>query len=82
MAAGLPVIAAQASCLPEIYEDAALFFDPHDPVDLGDKILSIKSDPLLRKSLITAGHKQVKNIPGPKWPAKHGKFIFKSCTSL
>ncbi|MEK7101484.1 MAG: glycosyltransferase family 1 protein [Patescibacteria group bacterium] len=66
MAAGLPVIAAQASCLPEIYEDAALFFDPHDPVDLGDKILSIKSDPLLRKSLITAGHKQVKKYSWAK----------------
>lgn len=60
MAVGLPVIAARASCLPEIYQDAALFFDPHDLVDLGDKILSVKSDPNLRKSLITAGYRQVK----------------------
>jgi len=60
MAAGLPVIAARASCLPEIYGGAALFFDPHDPVNLADKIQALLIDKSLRQKLITAGHKQVK----------------------
>lgn len=59
MAAGTPVIAAHASCLPEIYGDAAIFFDPHDPVDLADKINSLLIDPKLRQKYITLGKKQV-----------------------
>ena len=60
MAAGTPVIAARASCLPEIYGDAAIFFDPHDPVDLADKINSLLIDPKLRQKYITLGIEQVK----------------------
>ncbi len=60
MAAGLPVIAARASCLPEIYGDAALFFAPHDPVDLADKIQSLLIDKKLRQKLIAKGQLQVK----------------------
>lgn len=59
MATGLPVIAARASCLPEVYGDAALFFDPHDPVDLADKIKALIIDKKLRQKLIAAGHIQV-----------------------
>ena len=59
MAAGLPVIAARASCLPEIYGDAALFFDPHDPVDLADKIQSLLIDKKLCQKLIVKGQSQV-----------------------
>lgn len=66
MAAGTPVIAARASCLPEIYEDAAIYFDPHDPVDLADKINSLLLDPKLRQKYITAGLKQVKKYSWAK----------------
>ena len=59
MAVGTPVIAARASCLPEIYGDAAIFFDPHDPVNLADKINSLLVDPKLRQKYITLGKKQV-----------------------
>ncbi|MEK7091007.1 MAG: glycosyltransferase family 1 protein [Patescibacteria group bacterium] len=60
MAAGLPVIAARASCLPEVYGDAALFFDPHDPVDLADKIKALLIDSKLRQKMINLGKSQVK----------------------
>jgi len=60
MAAGTPVIAARASCLPEIYEQAALFFDPHSPKDLAEKIDQVLTDPKLRKKLSDAGRRQVK----------------------
>ena len=60
MAVGLPVIAANASCLPEIYGDAVLYFDPHDVDDLITKIKSVISDKDLVKALITKGQLQVK----------------------
>ncbi len=44
MAVGLPVIAADASCLPEVYQDAALYFDPYNIDDLVTKINMLKND--------------------------------------
>ena len=55
-----PVIAANASCLPEIYGDAALYFDPNNVNDLVSKIQSVLSDKNLMKSLVTKGKLQVK----------------------
>jgi len=60
MAVGLPVIAARASCLPEIYGDAALYFDPYSADDLVAKIQLLLSDEKLRSSLIAKGLKQAK----------------------
>ncbi len=59
MAAGLPVIAARASCLPEIYADAALYFDPSNSADLAQKIKAVVNDKELRQNLITKGKQQV-----------------------
>lgn len=59
MATGLPVIAARASCLPEIYEDAAVYFNPSDPNDLAQKIKIVMNDKKLRQNLITKGKLQV-----------------------
>lgn len=66
MAVGLPVIAANASCLPEIYGDAALYFDPHDVNDLISKIQSVLSDKNLVKSLTQKGKQQVKKYSWAK----------------
>jgi len=66
MAVGTPVIAARASCLPEIYGDAALYFDPFNPKELAAKIQSVITDKKLRQSLITTGRKQVKKYSWAK----------------
>lgn len=60
MSVGLPVIAARASCLPEIYGDAALYFDPHSVDDLVEKIKSLLTDEKLRATLIAKGKSQAK----------------------
>ncbi|MBI2008531.1 glycosyltransferase family 4 protein, partial [Candidatus Amesbacteria bacterium] len=60
MAVGLPVIAARASCLPEIYGDAALYFDPCSVDDLTTKTRLLLSDEKLRSTLIFKGKFQVK----------------------
>ena len=59
MAVGCPVIAAWASCLPEVYGNAALFFDPLNPTDLADKISLVMSDNRLRRDLVIKGKRQV-----------------------
>ena len=42
MLRGLPVIASNSSCLPEILGDAALFFDPSNGEQLYDSVIKIK----------------------------------------
>lgn len=66
MAAGTPVIAARASCLPEVYGEAALFFDPYSPADLAEKIRLLMTDPKLRQQYIKKGLAQVKKYSWSK----------------
>ncbi len=55
MAAGCPVILSDAASLPEICGDAALYFNPHKPRDLADKILQLLRDATLRAELRAKG---------------------------
>ena len=58
MAQGLPVLAAKATCLPEIYGEAALYFDPLDIADMAAKINQLLDSEELRQKLIAAGYVQ------------------------
>jgi len=60
MASGLPVIASTSGSLPEVYAEAALYFDPHKPHELAQKMTTLLQNPKLRKSLIQSGLNQVK----------------------
>lgn len=60
MAAGAPVVSSNATCLPEVYSDAALYFDPTDIDEMATTIEKVISDENTRKSLIDKGHRQVK----------------------
>ncbi len=66
MNVGLPVVAANASCLPEVYGDAALFFDPNSVDDLALKINQLIKDPDLRSNLTAKGYHQVKKYSWDK----------------
>jgi glycosyltransferase involved in cell wall biosynthesis len=52
---GCPVITSQASCLPEICGEAALYVDPYDVIDIQQKLETLLSDSVLRDRLISAG---------------------------
>lgn len=55
---GAPVASSNATCLPEIYGDAALYFNPLDPKDIADKLHKLLKDPTLCQSYITKGRSQ------------------------
>lgn len=59
MALNCPVIAAKASCLPEIYENSVLYFDPNDSSSLIKQIHLLQKSSKLRNKLINLGHLQV-----------------------
>lgn len=55
MGFGLPVLASTATCLPEVYADGALYFDPLNVDDMAEKIDTVLSDEKLRQDLIQRG---------------------------
>lgn len=59
MGYGAPVVSSNATCLPEVYGDAALYFNPLDIDDMVNKIDILLMDESLRKELIEKGKKKV-----------------------
>lgn len=57
---GAPVVSSNATCLPEVYGDAAEYFDPLDTSDMASAIRRVVSDTNRRDELIRAGHTQAK----------------------
>ncbi|MBN1263312.1 MAG: glycosyltransferase family 4 protein [Candidatus Pacebacteria bacterium] len=62
MAAGLPVVCSRSSCLPEIYQKAALYFNPKKAIDIKEKIELLLENKYLRKELIRKGKSRVKGF--------------------
>jgi glycosyltransferase involved in cell wall biosynthesis len=58
MAHGAPVVSSNATCLPEIYGDAAEYFDPLEPFSIASAIARVLDNPKLADSLRQKGHKQ------------------------
>ena len=58
MAHGAPVVSSNATCLPEIYGNAAHYFNPLDVNDMVSKINDVISDNKLRDKLIKNGKDQ------------------------
>jgi len=52
---GLAVSSSNSSCLPEVYGDAAEFYDPNDPNDAARAILRLVQSPKRRNELIKLG---------------------------
>jgi glycosyltransferase involved in cell wall biosynthesis len=60
MGYGAPVASSNATCLPEVYGDAAHYFDPKNTDDIARAINDILTDEKLRIKLVKAGAKQIK----------------------
>ncbi|HEX3082676.1 MAG TPA: glycosyltransferase family 1 protein [Candidatus Saccharimonadia bacterium] len=59
----VPVLSAQATCLPEVYGEAAEYFDPHDPADQMEAIRRVLDDDTdVDERLRKAGHERVKQF--------------------
>jgi glycosyltransferase involved in cell wall biosynthesis len=59
MGYGAPVVSSNATCLPEVYDDAAHYFDPLNTDDMARAIDEVLSDENLRDNLIAEGYKQI-----------------------
>lgn len=57
-----PVISADASCLPEVAGDAAIYFDPHSTQSLVDAVVKLQNTPGLRTTLINEGKRRARQF--------------------
>lgn len=72
-----PVISSNATCLPEIYSDAAAYFDPQDVHDMASAIETVVSSKTRREQLVKSGLKQLKKYSWDK-TAKQTLDIYKT----
>ena len=59
---GAPVVSSNATCLPEVYGDAAEYFDPTNTLEITKKIDLVISDTELRKKLVSKGYRRAKQF--------------------
>lgn len=64
MTYGTPVVSSNKSCLPEVLQDAALYFDPENPVGMADTIYKGIHDETLR---LTLQQNAQKLLPNYSW---------------
>lgn len=57
---GTPVVASNATCLPEVGGDGALYFDPRSPAELHARLDALLADGELRVTLVEHGLRNVK----------------------
>lgn len=60
MGYGAPVVSSNTTCLPEVYGDAAHYFDPYSVNDITRAIDNVLSNEKLRISLVKKGYLQIK----------------------
>ena len=66
MAHGVPVVSSNATCLPEILGEAAIYFNPLDVKDMAGKIRRVIKSQNLRQVLVSRGFEQIKKYSWQK----------------
>jgi glycosyltransferase involved in cell wall biosynthesis len=62
MQRGLPVACSDASSLPEVAGDAAVYFDPHDTASIASAVIRLLSDDALAERLRSAGRERCRQF--------------------
>ena len=62
MASGVPVAASRTSSIPEVCRDAAVYFDPENPENMAEKVLSLLGDQELRGRLVVKGRERARGF--------------------
>jgi glycosyltransferase involved in cell wall biosynthesis len=79
MKRGIPVASSNATCLPEILGDAAIYFNPSNVDDMVEKIKRALVDRELRERLIKKGFEQIQKYSWQKM-ARETLEIYKKST--
>ncbi len=75
MIAGTPVVSSDRASLPEIYEDAAIYFDPENVEDMAKKIKMVLQDKKLQAKMVEEGKIQAAKFSWEKTAEQTLKII-------
>ncbi len=75
MVHGCPVVSSNATCLPEVHGDAAIYFDPLDIQEMAQKIDEVISNEALRKKLILKGYENAKRFSWRRFAQQHANMF-------
>jgi len=78
MALNCPVISSNTSCLPEIYHDSVLYFDPNNESELARQVVQLTTHPDLRLNLINKGQKLITQYSWSKTATETFK-VYEQC---
>ena len=76
MALGVPVLASNTTCIPEVAGDAALYFDPRIPRAIVNAIERLCSEPDLRRRLVASGSARAASLGDPDDEAREYLDLF------
>ena len=71
MGAGIPVVASNATCHPEVCGDAAVYCDPDDPRDIAAALHRVLHDDALQSDLQRRGYEQIEHFPWDQSAARY-----------
>jgi glycosyltransferase involved in cell wall biosynthesis len=75
MAAGCPVVSSDSACMPEIYQDAALYFNPLKEAEIAEALFNVLNNNGIRDTLVKKGLNQGKKYSWDSTVAKKLKYI-------
>src|SRR5262249_60492624 len=62
MRIGVPIVCAKVGSLPEVGNDAVIYFDPNSPGQIAEAIHRCTQEPDLRARLVEAGRQQLRRF--------------------
>jgi len=77
----IPVLTSKGTSMEEVAGGAGLYFDPHNSIDIADKMMMIYKDELLRNALIEKGKEVRKNYSWERSADLFWKNILKTMES-
>jgi len=74
-----PILTSDLSFAHTVCKDAAVYFDPEDPVNIADKIIETAENKLLQKSLVEKGKKRFTEF---ETPLERAKEFLRICNQI
>lgn len=75
MAHRCPLVSSSATCLPEIYGEAAHYFDPSDTTSMAAAVINVISSEQTKKRLVVKGTKQITRYSWKKMSSEIHELI-------
>jgi glycosyltransferase involved in cell wall biosynthesis len=77
MSAGLPIACSNKSVMPEILQDAGIYFDPENPIDISQALVELVDNKELRKNVAQKAQEYAKKYSWQKCADQTFEFLAK-----